>query len=64
MNDLILRRKKVREITGLSPSQIDRMEQEGNFPRRRQITQRIIGWSHNEVQKWINDRLHGMGAQS
>ena len=64
MNDRILRRKKACEICGLSPSQMDRMEQEGTFPRRRQITKRIIGWSYNEVQRWVDDRLHGKEAQS
>ena len=55
----ILRKQKVRDITGLSNTQIDRMEHENRFPRRRQITERIVGWSFNEIQAWINARLHG-----
>ena len=59
MEERILRKQKVREITGLSNTQIDRMEHEDRFPRRRQITERIVGWSFNEIQAWINTRLHG-----
>ncbi len=58
MQDHILRKKIVREQTSLSNTQIDTMEKNGDFPRRRQITQRIVGWSYNEIQNWINDRLH------
>jgi predicted DNA-binding transcriptional regulator AlpA len=63
MEERILRKQKVRDITGLSSTQIDRMEQEKRFPRRRQITERIVGWSFNEVQAWIQERLHGSVEQ-
>ena len=64
MADQILRKKSVSELTGLSSTQIDRMEDEGQFPRRRKITERIVGWSYNEIQSWINERLHGHEAKS
>ncbi len=38
MADQILRKKSVSELTGLSSTQIDRIEDEGQFPRRRKIT--------------------------
>lgn len=60
MEERILRKQKVREITGLSSTQIDRMEHENRFPRRRQITERIVGWSFKEIQTWINERLHSV----
>jgi predicted DNA-binding transcriptional regulator AlpA len=63
MEDRILRKPKVRDITGLSSTQIDRMEYEDRFPRRRQISERITGWSYNEVQAWIHERLHGSAEQ-
>jgi prophage regulatory protein len=59
MEDHIVRRASLKEVTGLSDSQRDRMEQAGDFPKRRQITERIVGWSFNEIQTWINHRLHG-----
>ena len=58
MEERILRKQKVRDITGLSSTQIDRMEHEDKFPRRRQITERIVGWSYIEIQAWIQNRLH------
>ncbi len=63
MEDRILRKPKVQDITGLSSTQIDRMEHEDRFPRRRQISERIAGWSFNEVQAWIQERLHGTESQ-
>ncbi len=33
------------------------MEAEGRYPRRRQITERIVGWDSTEVQAWVNERL-------
>jgi len=59
MEEKIVRKKNVEDLTKMSSSQIDRMEQEGDFPRRRQITERIVGWSYLEIQAWINYRLHG-----
>jgi len=59
MEKRILRRKALRPIDGLSDSQRDRMEAEGRYPRRRQITQRIVGWDSTEVQAWVNARLEG-----
>ena len=58
MEDRILRRKNVRESTGLSDSQVDREEEAGNFPKRRKITERTVGWSYIEIQAWIYSRLH------
>ena len=59
MQEQIVRKDRLREMTGMSPSQTERMEKAGKFPRRRQITERIVGWSYIEVQQWINERLHG-----
>ena len=59
MEDRIVRKKKVEDLVDLSSSQIDRMEKSNKFPRRRQITERIVGWSYIEIQAWIQKRLHG-----
>jgi predicted DNA-binding transcriptional regulator AlpA len=58
MEDRIVRKKKVEDLTDLSSSQIDRMEKSNEFPKRRQITERIVGWSYVEIQAWIHSRLH------
>jgi prophage regulatory protein len=60
--DAILRRPAVQSQTGLSKTQLDRMEEMGQFPRRRKISERIVGWSANEVQQWIQDRLRGQAV--
>ena len=57
MEKRILRKKALGPIDGLSDSQRDRMEAEGRYPRRRQITERIVGWDSNEVEAWVNERL-------
>jgi len=59
MSDRILRNKEVVHLTGISTTTRNELEASGNFPKRRQITERIIGYSFLEVQEWINDRLHG-----
>lgn len=60
--DIILRFPDVRRLTGQSRSTIDRMEAAGKFPKRRQITRRNVGWSKNEVDDWVEHRLHSNSA--
>jgi len=60
--DKILRRKRIKEITGLSDTQLDRLEHRGDFPTRRKISTRVVGWSEREVQRWVNGKLHGRSA--
>lgn len=55
----IVRKPEQKKLTGLSSTQTDRLEREGRFPKRRQITERIVGWSYLEIQAWIQNRLHG-----
>ncbi len=57
MPDKIIRKSKVLEITGLSESTIRRLEMKGKFPKKRQITEYRIGYSMNEVQKWVDEIL-------
>jgi predicted DNA-binding transcriptional regulator AlpA len=64
LKDHILRRPQVRDDTGMSDSQIDRLEKSGEFPKRRQITKGTVGWSYCEIQAWVNERLHGGADQT
>lgn len=50
----LLRWSQVQQMVGLSKSTIWRMEREGQFPRRRLIGQRAVGWYTDEVQKWLS----------
>ncbi len=52
----ILRRPDVAVATGLRKAQIDRLEARGEFPKRRRLSARAVGWKSNEVQAWIDSR--------
>jgi predicted DNA-binding transcriptional regulator AlpA len=57
MYDAILRYPAVTTITGLSRTTIWRMEREGSFPPRRQLSANTVGWPRSEVEEWIAARL-------
>jgi predicted DNA-binding transcriptional regulator AlpA len=44
---------------GLCRTTIWRLEHEGDFPKRRALTPRVVVWDEAEVDKWI--RTHGTG---
>ncbi len=52
----ILRVPEVTEKVGLSRVSIWRLEAAGEFPQRRQITPKIVGWIEAEVNQWIASR--------
>lgn len=52
----ILRRPEVEAATGLSKTQINRLEREGKFPKRVQISDRAVGWRSDEIEAWNDAR--------
>jgi len=48
--------KKLLEVVPLSWSTIDRLEQEGNFPKRWYITDKRCAWTQEEVEQWLDKR--------
>ena len=52
----VLNQKQLTEITGLSAVTVWRREKIGEFPRRRQLGSRRVGWIAREVEDWINAR--------
>lgn len=54
--DRFLSISDVRLITGLSRTTIWRMENDGTFPRRREIAPRRVAWLASEVREWIQSR--------
>lgn len=54
--DRILREKMVIQLTGLSRSTIWREERKGNFPKRRQLSSRAVGWLESEILTWMETR--------
>jgi prophage regulatory protein len=52
----ILRRRAVRETTGLSNSSLDRAVRDGTFPKPVQLGARAVGWPDFAIYEWLNDR--------
>jgi len=53
MSPKILNVKQTSKATGLSPVTIWRKEKSGEFPIRRQLGSRRVGWLTREVDEWI-----------
>lgn len=49
-------RKELLEVVPLSMSTIDRMEKDGEFPRRWYITDKRAAWDADEVEQWLDHR--------
>ena len=49
---LFIRRNQIKQITGLSPSTIWRLEAEGAFPKRRKVGH-CVGWLYSEVENFL-----------
>ena len=56
----IICKKEVREATGLSDTTIWRLEQQGLFPKRIQLSANRTGWFENEVIEWQESRPRGI----
>jgi prophage regulatory protein len=58
MNQKIVRRDEVEELTGLSISTLSRLEKVGQFPRRRRIGKCAVGWLESEIVDWMDGILN------
>lgn len=56
----ILRVSSVEKITGYSRATIRRLERAGQFPPRRQLGARAVGWLESEVQGWVRAKSTGL----
>ena len=56
MGNLIWREPKVYEETGLSKSTRWRLEKNGEFPKKIQLSSRAVGWRAEEVIQWCRER--------
>ena len=56
MQDRLLRRREVEEITGLSRASIYRQMDEGKFPPRVKVSATAVRWRQSEVYAWIQSR--------
>lgn len=55
----IIRKARVRELTGLSDSSIWRKETLGDFPLRVRLGACSVGWFENEILAWIETLPRG-----
>jgi prophage regulatory protein len=51
----IMKRQEVCAVTGLCYTSIYNKEKVGEFPSRRKLGARSVGWIRQEVEDWIND---------
>jgi len=49
----IIRKPATRSKSGLSDTTIWRLEKEGKFPKRVQITSKLVGWYEDEIDTWL-----------
>jgi len=52
----VIRKQDLRRETGLSYSSVYRLEKAGQFPRRFNLTERLVAWDRDEVERWIAAR--------
>ncbi|ABI56414.1 helix-turn-helix transcriptional regulator [Alkalilimnicola ehrlichii MLHE-1] len=51
----LMKKREVIDVTGLSESTIWRREQEGRFPPRIRLGQRMTVWRESDVHEWLAD---------
>lgn len=54
---MVIRPAQLRQVAGISQSTAWRLEQQGQFPRRRRLTPGgSVGYLYSEVEKWLQER--------
>ena len=60
----IIRRTRVRELTGASDPSFWRWERAGTFPKRIRLTESgAVGWYEDEILEWIHSRIRAVGKR-
>lgn len=56
---LLVSKKELKTVVGIPYSfqHIARLEKAGQFPKRVQLGECRVAWVHEEVMKWIADRI-------
>ena len=55
--DRLVKDKEASTITGMCRRTRKAMEEKGTFPQRRRLSERISGYSYNELMLWLKDRF-------
>ena len=56
MDQRLLRRQEVEELTGLSRASIYRLISEGGFPRPVRVSATAVRWKASDIDAWIQSR--------
>jgi len=66
MQNEYLRWPAVQRMSQLSRSTAWRLERDGKFPQRRQLSANAVGWLESDITEWINSRplAGGTAAQA
>ncbi|MCF6808195.1 AlpA family transcriptional regulator [Thiotrichales bacterium 19S9-12] len=54
----ILRLPQVISVTNLSRATIYRLISQGDFPKQIKLGVRSSGWVQNEIDQWLDNRIH------
>lgn len=52
MNPIFIKRKEMERMVGLSYPTIHKLEKEGKFPNRKQLTEGRVAWLYSELLAW------------
>ncbi|MDA1029798.1 MAG: AlpA family phage regulatory protein [Bacteroidetes bacterium] len=64
IEDRLIREAECRNLTGLSRSTRWRLERDGLFPQRRQISENAVAWMASELNDWIKSKSESPVAHS
>ena len=56
MQERIVLESERKQLTGISRTTAWRMEKAGKFPKRRKISDGLVGWLQTEIDEWIASR--------
>ncbi|TNF67269.1 MAG: AlpA family transcriptional regulator [Gammaproteobacteria bacterium] len=63
MMNSILRLPQVISVTNLSRATIYRLINQGEFPRQIKLGERSSGWVQDEINQWLESRIHARDEQ-
>ena len=63
MDDRLMRRRQVEEVTGMSRSSIYRLMQNGDFPRPVRVGRAAVRWRARDIATWL-ESLHMAGYET
>lgn len=56
MNERIILEAERKRMTGISRTTAWRMEKQGKYPKRRKVSDGLVGWLESELDEWIANR--------